>query len=236
MGKRKPIDAEDLLEGLEKRIDSKGLKIFVEEIRKYRPTVHFYGFQYYEICSDAFSIVREYRSKVQKMIDSMPKGDISGWLEKVGPLLDKEVKQESITIAFAAMCLDACIWDYAACQTSKSYTENHLEKLDFVSKWVIIPELLCGSDITKVKINGTCLLYRLRKLAKARNTLVHSKSKSLPRNYKDAINALITKERIIATEDAFGLIKPLLGELEKIDKTNWWFFRTDDYIEVIKKS
>ena len=229
-------ESKDISEIMIERVSPKVLKFFVDELRKFRPTVHFKGFIYYKICSDTCVLLREFRSKVQKIIDSMNKGDVSDWFEKVGPLLDKEEKQESIIIAFAAICLEACIWDYAACQTSKRYTENHLEKLDFVSKWVIIPELLCGSDITKAKTNSTCLLDRLRKLATKRNALVHSKSKPLPENYKEAIKVITTKERIIAAEDAFGLIKLLLIELEKVDKSNWWFFKSAEYKEVINKS
>jgi len=200
-------------------------------LKKAKPRVNFYGLHYYEICSDAYTQAEELRAKLNKVYERMPRSRKSYAL-----LLDNIRKQESITIAFAAMCLEACIWDYAACQTSNSYTENHLEKLDFVSKWVIIPKLLCGSDITKVRIDGTCFLDRLRKLAKARNTLVHPKSKPLPGNFKDAMKALTPKGRQIAAEDAFGLIKPLLGKLEKVDKTNCWFFKSDGYRNVIKKS
>ena len=81
----------------------------------------------------------------------------------------------------------------------------------------------------------TCILDKLRKLKEARNELVHPESKPLPDNYHDAIKATFPKRKKITLEDAFGLIGLLLGELEKIDKTNWWFFQTDIYKKSIKK-
>ena len=106
-----------------------------------------------------------------------------------------------------------------------------------MGRGIVIPQLLCGSDITKVRIGDTSLLGKLRELKNARNELVHPKSKPLPDNFTDAIEALgaEAERRRITAEDSFVLIRLLLGELEKVDKTNWWFFQTPRYRNSIKK-
>jgi len=109
----------------------------IVETRK--PRVGFEGLLYYEICDEATTLVQQMRSEVQRLRDSQPK---DGKLYKLGPeglgLLYKIRKQHSIAIAFAAMCLEACIWDYAASGTSQNYTKDYLNKLDFVAKWVAV--------------------------------------------------------------------------------------------------
>jgi hypothetical protein len=216
-------------------------KDLLEKLKKDHPRLDFYGLHYYKICSDACTLVKEFRSEAEKIRERMPKpvkNDGMVKLYRLGPrgrlLLDEIRKQESVTIAFAAMCLEALIWDYAACRTSQNKAEENFGSLNLVAKWVVIPQILCHTDITKARIGSTCLLHRLRKLKDARNDMVHPKSKPLPGNLRDALKRLYP-QRPISAEDAFGLIKPLLGELKKVDKTNWWFFKSDAYREIIKR-
>jgi hypothetical protein len=218
-------------------------KELIEKLKEDHPRVEFYGLHYYEICRDAWNKVKESKSEIEKIRKNMPKPvrkddkvKLCRFGKKHRLLINEIRRQESVTIAFAAMCLESCIWDYAACNTSQDKVEQNFKSLNLVAKWVIIPQLLCGSDITKVVVGSTCFLDMLRKLTKKRNDLVHSKSKPLPHNLKDAIKAIIPKESEIAAEEAFGLIKALLGELEKADKTDWWFFKSKGYIDFIKKT
>ncbi len=53
------------------------------------------------------------------------------------------------TILFAALSVEAAINDYAAWQLSDSYFDKHLSSLDVLSKWVVIPKLVCGQSIKK---------------------------------------------------------------------------------------
>ena len=205
-------------------------KEILEDLKKDFPRKDFDGFLYFMICNEACNSVEHNRKKLKELTEKLK-------------LLTTEsrdcwmviFKQEAVAITFAAMCLEACIWDYAACNTSQNKAEENFGSLNLVAKWVVIPQLLCGSDITKRRIGGTCLLGRLRKLKEARNDLVHPKSEPLPDNYNDAIKAIIRKPKKITAEDAFGLIGLLLGELEKVDKTNWWFFQTD-FVKKLHKS
>jgi len=94
---------------------------------------------------------------------------------------------------------------------------------------------MCGSDITKARINGTCLLDRLSKRKEERNELVHSKSTVWSNDMKKFREQMLPKKGKIAAEDAFDLIRLLLAELERVDRTNWWFFQKDAYSHYIKK-
>ena len=211
-------------------------KDILSNLRTSFPRIDFDGGLYFKICSEAYSVVEKDRPQVEKLYNRQP---TDGKLFRFGrgekALFDKIRRQESVIITFAAMCLEACIWDYAACNTSQNKTEENFGSLNLVAKWVVIPQLLCGSDITKVRVNDTCLLGRLRDLKNARNDLVHPKSRPLPNDYNEALKELIPQKRQTAVEDAFGLIGLLLGELEKVDKSMWWFFQTNTYRFNIKK-
>ena len=208
----------------------------LELLKKNFPRIGFEGLLYFEICSEAYTLVKQARAEVKRLRE--PKnGRLYRLGEKGRSLLDEIDKQEYVAIAFAAICLEACIWDYAACNTSQKKAKENFKSLNLVAKWVVIPQLLCGSDITKVRIGDTSLLGKLRELKTSRNELVHPKSKPIPDNFTDALKALRAEaeRKRIAAEDAFGLIGLLLGELEKVDKTNWWFFQTARYKNSIKK-
>lgn len=212
----------------------------LELLKKNFPRIGFEGFFYFEICSEAYTSMERARAEFKKLRERherQPKdsNELYRLEQKRRDLLGEIPKQESVAIAFAAICLEACIWDYAACNTSQKKAKDNFGSLNLVAKWAVIPQLLCGSDITKRKIGGTFLLDKLRKLKDARNELVHPKSKPLPDNFNYALMATIPKPKRITAEDAFGLIGLLLGELEKVDKTNWWFFQTARYKDSIKK-
>jgi len=212
-------------------------KEILDSLKKNYPRIGFDGVLYFKICNEACSLVKQAHAEFNKLIERQRK---DGKLRRPGPkersLLNKIREQESVAIAFAAICLEACIWDYAACNTSQNKAEEKFGSLNLVAKWIVIPQLLCGLDITKRRIGDTCLLDRLRKLKDSRNVLVHPKSKPLPEKYNDAIKAIMPQPKKITAEDAFGLIGLLLGELEKVDKTDWWFFQKDEYKNSIKKT
>ncbi|WP_460138253.1 hypothetical protein [Pseudomonas sp. S2_A10] len=77
------------------------------------------------------------------------------------------------TIVFSAMALEAAVFDLAAIQLSDKVATDYLDKMDLLGKWMIVPRLICGRSLTEdgPAING------LKGLVKARNALVHHKSK-----------------------------------------------------------
>jgi len=80
-----------------------------------------------------------------------------------------------VAIVFSAFTLEAYINNYAARKRSNAFFKEHLDNLDFVGKWVVIPELFTGRRFPKDK---QCYQY-LEELKKLRNELVHSKSKTI---------------------------------------------------------
>lgn len=52
-------------------------------------------------------------------------------------------------IVFCAMALEAYIYDFASRKLTDSYVQNHLDKLDTLSKWVVIPNLVTGKELPR---------------------------------------------------------------------------------------
>jgi len=81
-----------------------------------------------------------------------------------------------IIIVFAAMALEAYIYDYAARNLSDKYAKDHLDRLDTPSKWLIIPKLITGKEIEE----NSKAMELLKALVRARNEITHYKSQSIP--------------------------------------------------------
>ena len=136
------------------------------------------------------------------------------------------------SVIFAHMCLEAFIYDYAAHHFSDAYAKKHLDKLDFLSKWVLIPKLVIGKDFPK---ESKAFEY-LTKLNKHRNEMVHPKSKAmvdLVDNGMEFVKKLgpsIKKEAMSAVyiehNPPFEMVMEVLTELRKLEgddiATQWW--------------
>jgi len=110
----------------------------LELLKKNFPRIGFEGFLYFKICSEAYTLVKRARSEVKKLREHKPKdGKLYRLGEKGRSLLDDIRKQENIAITFAAICLEACIWDYASCNTSQNKAKENFESLNLVAKWVV---------------------------------------------------------------------------------------------------
>jgi hypothetical protein len=81
-------------------------------------------------------------------------------------------KTAFVLIVFSAMALEAYIYDYAARHLGDVFVKDHLDKMDTVSKWVIVPELVTGKPLpNRLQWHG-----RLKKLIQVRNSITHYKS------------------------------------------------------------
>ena len=107
----------------------------------------------------------------------------------------EEARDQSciIAVVFTAMYFEAFIYDYAASCVGDRYTKNHLDKLDFISKWVVVPRLVTGNEISK---SGRAY-ESLKKLHKDRNSLVHLKSKKMNFNDSEMVAYLEDRENEI---------------------------------------
>lgn len=121
-----------------------------------------------------------------------------------------------IALVFSGMALEAHIYDYAAEAISDGFVHRHLDRLDLVSKWVVIPEIVTGQPFPR---EGRPFQL-LQRLVKRRNALVHSKSKAMPLPPRDpalgpepeiavpgpyiAVQSLIPAENVAALYESMG--------------------------------
>ena len=95
--------------------------------------------------------------------------------KKLAPAKNKLSNYCSVALVFSALAIEGYIYDYAVRKLTDKFVDSHLEKLDVVSKWVVIPKLTTGKDFPK---DGQAFNL-LRKLVRNRNYLVHNKSVKL---------------------------------------------------------
>lgn len=85
-------------------------------------------------------------------------------------------KTSLIIIAFSAMAIEAYIYDYAARHLGDEFVKDHLDKLDTLSKWIVVPKLITGRELPRQQK----WFELLKKLIKARNSIIHHKSSDAP--------------------------------------------------------
>jgi hypothetical protein len=120
----------------------------------------------YDRFADNFTKAADYQVQC-KMQGKKPHLDI--W----GSLIRKGIREYLLQHLFAAMCLEGFIYDYAATNFTDTYSKKYLDKLDLISKWVIVPRLVLGKEFPR---GGRAFSY-IRDIKKERDKLVHSKSR-----------------------------------------------------------
>ena len=95
--------------------------------------------------------------------------------DKYYSLKDEAQKSGYIAIVFAAMYIEAAIYNFGAIYLGDNYIKKHLDKLSAISKLNVIMRLVTGKDID----TDSQAYEHLNRLFKYRNTLVHSKSQPL---------------------------------------------------------
>lgn len=132
--------------------------------------------------------------------------------------LNSEIdKRTRVVIIFCALAVEAFINDYAIDHLSRSYFDNHLDKLDLLSKWVLIPRIVTGSQLEK----GNKPIQDLDWLIKHRNKLVHFKSQFVEVDNLKFYN----KEE---AEKAINTVRNIALALHEIDATaheTWLYYK-----------
>lgn len=124
-----------------------------------------YSYAYGEFAEKEFSKSIEIEEQWKKEQDELIRSDLE----------DMHFEAGIKTILFSALSVEAAINDYAAWQLGDSYFDKHLSSLDVLSKWVVIPKLVCGKSIDK---SGPAY-SSLKKLITSRNELAHNKSRHI---------------------------------------------------------
>jgi len=127
-----------------------------------------------------------------------------------------------VSIIFSALTLEAFINNYGIERFSRSYFDNHLDKLPAVSKWIVIPRLITGKEIEL----DTQPFEQLKRLFKRRDRLVHYKTrkKKMSEIYEEDV--WVTEEQ---SAEAVQTVVSIVEELSRIDKTV-----STDWLELAK--
>jgi hypothetical protein len=114
-----------------------------------------------------------------------------------------------VVIIFAALTLEAFINHYGISRLSKNYFLNYLDKLDVLSKWMVLPKLITRKQLDP----GTSAMQDLSWLIAVRNKLVHYKSRMIK------IDDLRESDFLWETDAqrAINTVKRLIPRLKKID-------------------
>ena len=120
-----------------------------------------------------------------------------------------------ICTLFAALYLEAFIYDYCARKDSQSLAKS-LDKLDPPNKWVIGTKLINGIGIDTSKKS----YQDLKNLFQLRNKLAHSKTKNINIENNDDEN--IEKNNYLEPSECIRIIKEILKELSIIDKDDFY--------------
>jgi len=116
-------------------------------------------------------------------------------------------------IVFAAMAIEAYIYDYAARHLGKPFTDKHVDTLSIESKWVVIPKLITGKSFPKDRR----AFELLKGLIKSRNSLVHSKSRNVDVNDLSAEKTEARENELLENaKDSVLAIHLLAEEIESI--------------------
>ncbi|MBN3563310.1 hypothetical protein [Aliamphritea spongicola] len=118
-------------------------------------------------------------------------------------------------IVFAAMCIEAFVYDYGASHLGDAYIKKYLDKLDITSKLVVVTDLVTGE---KFPTEGQAF-EGLKNLVKSRNSLVHFKSKKFDINdlgkaakFRKELNDKLEKSMYESVET----IRLIMKEMDRI--------------------
>jgi len=114
-----------------------------------------------------------------------------------------------IVVVFCATSLEAYINHYAISHLSKNYLKTYLDKLDLLSKWIVIPRITTGTQLDA----GSRPLKDLSWLITLRNKLVHYKSRTVSIEEIKDTDFLRGND----AKRAIETVKNVAQELKKID-------------------
>jgi len=143
------------------------------------------------------------------------------FVDKVAEKNDRIGRLVLIVVVFCATSLEAYINHYAISHLSKNYLKTYLDKLDMLSKWVIIPRVTTGTQLD----TGSSALQDLSWLITLRNKLVHYKSRTVSIEEIKDTDFLWEND----AKRAIETVKNLAQELKKIDNDIYIDWTTKSY-------
>jgi|GEM_PF-1362001 len=138
------------------------------------PRTHFYR-SFIEIVEKQWLSAKANREKLPELFDQLSKlkGDDATYFKmtQINPIQEEINSCSCIVVVLSALALEGYIYDYAARNLSDSFADD-IDKLDAVSKWLVIPQLVTGKKFPK---DGKAFQL-LKQLVSDRNYLAHPKS------------------------------------------------------------
>jgi hypothetical protein len=151
--------------------------------------------------------------------------------DKRTELIIKRYQCRDIVVVFSHLFMEAVIYDYGATNTSDTYMKNYVDKLDFLAKWVVIPKLITGCPFP----TDSQAFQLLTKLKKARNVLIHFKTRKRADNKSTkGIENIFRDDMEIG--ECFDCMSETLAELCKLDDQKWPLFKWAFIERLISKS
>lgn len=147
-----------------------------------------------------------------------PSSEYDDLLYKLVPVEDERDAHAYVACVFTAMYFEAFIYDYAASCLGDKYVKDHIDKLDFMSKWIVVPRLIVGKEMDKEKQ----AYMVLKQLHKDRNALVHLKSIEMSLNNYEMVNSSLNHEKHLhrIVGNCKTALKVVIKELYEIDPTH----------------
>jgi hypothetical protein len=179
-------------------------------------------FTYYEeffhVAVDTYKEIEKSEKELKELQINTSKQDKSSddFVDKVAEKNDRIGRLALVVIVFCATSLEAFINHYAISRLSRNYLETYLDKLDLLSKWIVIPRVSTGTQLDA----GVKAFQDLSWLISLRNKLVHYKTRKIDIKELKDTDFLWSKDAKRAVET----VKNVVQELEKIDNkisTEW---------------
>jgi len=149
--------------------------------------------------------------------------------------IEKATREYLVQHLFAAMCLEAFIYDYAASNFSDTYVKKYLDRLDLVAKWVVIPKLILGEEFPR----SSMAFGYIRSIKNERDKLAHSKSRPqlTDEEREQEIARYILKPSTTKNKDTdlpVNIFRQLVEILTTLKKMEEQFEKTQDWWEVVE--
>jgi hypothetical protein len=123
----------------------------------------------YAEASELISIIKSFDDQLKVEKDEVERTRLH--FESM-PHEQKLAKLSINVVVYASMALEAYIYDYASRELGKRFVENHIDRLNIQSKYIVATQLITQSKFPKEQE----VYRRLDQMVKFRNKLVHSKS------------------------------------------------------------
>lgn len=149
-------------------------------------------------------------------------------IEHTASFLIMQESKRNIIIAFTHMFLEAFIYDFCADNYSDTYTKNYIDKLDFLSKWVVISKMVTGKDFP----TDSQAFELLTKINKSRNKLIHFKTEKMS---EKAFYKILDSQKI-SVSDCFECMSEALLEIKKLGEDKSQMYQWAFIQKIINKS